>query len=53
MIGEIRKLKVIRHTDFETDVLYRVDSIEIRINEIIEKLNKAIQKVNNSETRRI
>ena len=49
MIGEIRKLKVIRHTDFEDDTQYRLDCIEIKINEIIEKLNKVIQKVSNSE----
>lgn len=49
MIEEIRKLKVIRHTDFAVDTLYRLDCIEPKINEIIEGLNKVIEKVNKVE----
>lgn len=49
MIEEIRKLKVIRHTDFETDIHYRIDSLEIKMEAIIEGLNEVIQKVNNLE----
>ena len=49
MIEEIRKLKVIRHTDFETDINYRIDSLEIKMEAIIERLNEIIQKENNSE----
>ena len=49
MIVEIKKLKVIRHTGFENDINYRIDSLEIKMNEIIERLNEVIQKVNNLE----
>jgi len=40
----IRKLKVVRHTDFEDDTQYRLDCLEIKINEIIDKLNKLLAK---------
>ena len=49
MIEEIRRLKVINHTNFENDINYRIDSLEIKMNAIIESLNKIIQKVNNSK----
>ncbi len=45
----IRKLKVIKHTDFKDDTKYRLDSIEIKINVIIDKLNEIVDKVKKLE----
>lgn len=49
MTGYIRKFKVIKHTDFETDTKYRLESLEIKINEIIDKLNEIANKVSKLE----
>ena len=40
----IKKLKEIRHTAFEADAEYRLGSLEIKMNEIIDKLNETSEK---------